>query len=676
VLRGNFSHREFLPGQREAISELLGGRSALLVAPTGSGKSLCYQFPAAFRGATVLVVAPLIALMQDQVERLDRRSGVVGTCINSFVSTRARAAMQRQMADGKYELVYVSPERLDDEGFVEAAQAAEPWLLAVDEAHCIAEWGHDFRPAYLRIRSFAERVGAPPILGTTATATSRTREEIIAQLGLEDARVIVTGLDRPNLFFEVRRVHTEEQKLAHLCEILRGLQERALVYVGTRVEAETVAGFLREELRLPADCYHGGMDKRRRQQVHDDFRTGSTRVVAATMAFGMGIDQPAVRKVVHYTFPDSLEAYYQQAGRAGRDGESAECVLLYWPEDRSLHEHLAAHSTPQVAHLLAVYQVLAPDLRGGGAWVTEEGLSRDTGLGSSMIRVALEELIAAGAFRVRERRANAALLTLGEEPTAKVLGAYAQRADRLRRAHLQRLDHMMAYAERDLCRRGMLLRYFGERAPKPRPDCCDVCARRSPRSAPHLPEAKVRFAVQVGRFHGWTLGLHRQQTPGRPHSGPGGLLYEYKYRGDAEAGRKLAYLMAKLAGAHSELGDADLVVGIPPTQAREGEPPSVGLARQVAQRLALPFARDLLIRVSSRRPQKELRTREEKQRNVAGTFEVSDANSARGRRVLLVDDVFDSGATLNEAGRMLLRAGASEVVLLTAVRTSFGWRRD
>ncbi len=356
ALQRFFGYPDFRPGQEEIIQSVLARRDTLVVMPTGGGKSLCYQVPALLTKGVTLVVSPLIALMKDQVDAL-ARNGVRATTINSTLDF---ATVRQRMTDiryGAYRLVYVAPERFESPSFVELMASVTIDLFAVDEAHCISEWGHDFRPSYTKLREAAAAIGRPPIIALTATATPYVQEDIITQLGLVQPQRFVRGFDRPNLSFVVRASPDKEKDLRDLVGAEMKRNGSVVIYCGTRRNVESVGVMLHAE-KMPVTIYHAGMQDADRRNAQDAFIAGRAKAIIATNAFGMGIDKSDVRHVIHFDMPGSIEAYYQEAGRAGRDGADSICTLLHSARDRRLQEFFIRSSFPDRPQIETVYDTL------------------------------------------------------------------------------------------------------------------------------------------------------------------------------------------------------------------------------------------------------------------------------------------------------------------------------
>jgi ATP-dependent DNA helicase RecQ len=325
--------------------------------PTGGGKSLCYQLPSVAREGTTLVISPLIALMKDQVDALLER-GISATCINSSLSASEQYERVQAMAAGMYDLVYVAPERLRNARFLEAVRAMKLQLLAVDEAHCISEWGHDFRPDYARLGRFRERLGNPQTIALTATATPTVRSDVVQLLGLSEPKTFITGFARPNLRFEVQMANTDAEKDQALLEFLRQNPGAGIIYAATRRRCEDLVERISQESRRRIGLYHAGMTPDDRRRMQDDFMEGRKEIIVATNAFGMGIDKAALRFVVHYNMPGTLEAYYQEAGRAGRDGLPSRCLMLFSYSDLKIQEYFIDSAYPSPDVVAKVYHYL------------------------------------------------------------------------------------------------------------------------------------------------------------------------------------------------------------------------------------------------------------------------------------------------------------------------------
>ncbi|HUU89599.1 MAG TPA: RecQ family ATP-dependent DNA helicase, partial [Phycisphaerae bacterium] len=358
LLGDRFGHAAFREGQEAAVRSVMGGRNLLVVMPTGSGKSLIYQLPALLADGLTLVVSPLIALMKDQVDEMTAR-GVPATFINSSLSLEEQRARIRRCVEGEVRLLYVAPERFQNAAFLEMLRQVKVVRMAVDEAHCISEWGHDFRPDYRRLKAFRERMGNPPVTALTATATPRVQQDIVDSLGLAPAEtdVHVHGFDRPNLVLGVRHAGNQGTKTDLVRDFLRREPGRGIIYVGTRRTAEDVAGAV-ADIEPDAVVYHAGLEPEERTLAQEAFLTGRARLVVATVAFGMGIDKADIRFVLHYHYPGSVEQYYQEIGRAGRDGLTSRCTLIFSPADRGLREFFIDLSYPTREQVRSVYQAL------------------------------------------------------------------------------------------------------------------------------------------------------------------------------------------------------------------------------------------------------------------------------------------------------------------------------
>ncbi|MGI5163829.1 RecQ family ATP-dependent DNA helicase [Spirillospora sp. CA-253888] len=501
VARDVFDWRELRPGQGEAMEHLLRGRDVLVVMPTGSGKSAVYQIPAQLLDGPTIVISPLIALQRDQALSLAARDAGGTAVVNSAQSARDGADSLERIRAGRAEFVFLAPEQLAKPEMVERLAAARPSLIAVDEAHCVSSWGHDFRPDYLRLGQVIDRLGHPPVLALTATASPPVREDIVAALGLRDVRQVIRGFDRPEISLEVRRFAEEQDKRRALVRDAAGRDGLGLVYVATRRDAEEYAAEL-VEAGVRAEPYHAGMKAAERERVHGLFTDDGLDVVVATSAFGMGIDKPNVRYVLHSAPPESPDSYYQEIGRAGRDGEPAEAVLFYRSEDLGLRRFFAAGKPDEemlrrVAERVHEGPIETRELRAE----LDVGPSKLTGLVNLLQSVGAVEVDGGGDLRPAEA-----------DPAEAV--AEAVRLDKSRRkVDDSRIDMMRGYAETTGCRRRYLLEYFGEPYTGTCGDC-DTCTAGTAEPAPA--ETGGPFPIHAEVTHAsWGPGTVMRVEPDR-----------------------------------------------------------------------------------------------------------------------------------------------------------------
>jgi ATP-dependent DNA helicase RecQ len=478
ALQEKFDFKAFHPGQEDVITRIMAGQDTLAILATGAGKSLCYQLPALLLDGTTVVVSPLIALMKDQLDMLRERGVTEVVALNSTLTEDQEAASVARIARGEIKIVFVTPEKLEDEIFVGILKSLVVPLFVVDEAHCISQWGHDFRPAYLGLGHVIAELSNPTVLALTATATPAVRDDILVQLGIPGTKAIVKGFDRPSLRYEVFRAESESAKLRILRDLFKsGLTGTGIIYTATIKNALDVQAYLHEHVDLPCAVYHSKLQKQDRVSVHNLFQGEEIRAVVATNAFGLGIDKANIRFVVHYDLPGSVEAYTQEAGRAGRDGDSSRCILLYRMSDTRVQNYFLTGKYPDIEEVQKVYGTL--ELFGdqpGGVSLTD--LRKISQLPLTKLKVVLALLKKSGYILASTRgkytlppaRDGRRTLDLANYETKK---AYDQ----------SKLAMMLQYAESGSCRRKFILNYFGEDYERGHCGACDNCLRDMKRRA-------------------------------------------------------------------------------------------------------------------------------------------------------------------------------------------------
>jgi ATP-dependent DNA helicase RecQ len=480
ALRRWFGFEDFRPGQAEAVAAALADRDTLVVMPTGSGKSLCYQLPALVREDLTIVVSPLVSLMQDQVDGLRRVAPERVGLVNAQQTAAENAAVLERALAGELRLLYVAPERFASPGFVARMREARLGLFVVDEAHCVSQWGHDFRPDYFRLADAARYLGARAIVALTATATPQVASDVVARLGLRDPLHVTTGFDRPNLSFAVVPCRTTVDKQRRIAAALR--EDGALpaiVYAGTRNGCEQLARLLERELGEDVLVYHAGLDRERRAAVQRRFMDGGARVVVATNAFGMGVDKADVRTVCHETVPQSVEAYYQEAGRAGRDGRPARCLLFAENRDKGLHVFFIQRSEVEDGAFRAVARVLHGDAVESARYdVSLRSLAAGAQCDEDQARAIVGHLARAGMLQPAPSAPDRAVGRVVGAWDRAALIACRTSAGEATRVRWRQYRAIWAFVEQRKCRREALLRHFGDReAPfsEPGVPCCDIC---------------------------------------------------------------------------------------------------------------------------------------------------------------------------------------------------------
>jgi ATP-dependent DNA helicase RecQ len=474
LAKEKLGYRDLRPGQLETIRLILAGHDTLSVMPTGSGKSAIYQIAALFIKGSTVIVSPLIALQKDQVESIRANSLAEAAIVNSNVRAADKREAFEKFEDGELEFLFLAPEQLANEDTMAKLLTNPPSLFVVDEAHCMSEWGHDFRPEYGRLGKFIEQLGSPRVLALTATAAPQVREEIVKRLGMQNPRTVVWGFDRPNISLAVETCPDESTKqrlvVDRVRDFVRAGQKPGIVYTATRAHAGDVAKWLSEEANIKAEAYHAGLKKEEREKVQDWFMSDVVDVIVATNAFGMGVDKPDVRFVVHYDIPEAVDAYYQEIGRAGRDGQPAQALLLYRPEDAGKRKAMASSGKLDEDQVETVLEAVRQS-RGGVdvKELTAELTEGEDGLTGAKVAKALNRLEEVGAVAVD---ADGQVATTSRKvDVAKAVEAAVEEQEAYRRYRVGRVEIIKGYAETHDCRRHYLLNYFGEQSD----DLCNNC---------------------------------------------------------------------------------------------------------------------------------------------------------------------------------------------------------
>jgi ATP-dependent DNA helicase RecQ len=660
ILQRTFKLPKFYDEQWLTIDKILKGEKVLLIEKTGFGKSLCFQFPAIVFNGTTVIFSPLIALMRDQVKKLSA-FGISAKCINSEQTSEENTQIINEAKQGKIKILYIAPERQENSEWIEATRKMNLSMVVVDEAHCISVWGHDFRPAFKRIINLVKLLPKGlPVLATTATATKRVEHDVAQQIG-NNILTIRGNLMRDNFKLFVVKVSSEDEKLIWLGKNLNNLPGSGILYTGTRVDTEIYSKWL-ENLKISSTAYNAGLDPDSRIAIENGLMSNKWKCIISTNALGMGIDKPDIRFIIHTHIPQSPIHYYQEIGRAGRDGHPSYIILFYNPEDRKLPEAFIEGGRPAIKKYERVIEAVKSELLG------ERDLMKRTNLKQNQLRVIKADLIEQGIIRE---------VMIGKSkkfefvPKSQPLNTKA--FEELRNAKLADLENMLAYVETDKSRMNFLCDYLGDNSYHAFNNCDNTG------------EKKITVSVTPE----WTEKLHNFREDYFPElevdskipnivngvaasyygvSNVGAALYHSKYEKGGDFPDFLLKLVLKAYRKKFGQEKFDLILYVPPTSSGDLVK---NFAVKISQVLKLPISHNLL-KVRQTKEQKVFENGYLKTDNVSGAFTFSTPNDIKGKSILLIDDIFDSGATLKEIGRLLTNFGAVKIAPIVIARTVSG----
>lgn len=649
-LQNIFGHPSFYDEQWKTIDALLRGERILLIEKTGYGKSLCYQFPATHFDGITVVFSPLVALMRDQISYLKSKN-IFAECINSEQDERTNTEIMQRAKKGEIKILYIAPERQENQEWVETVRSLKLSMVVIDEAHCISVWGHDFRPAFKRIINLVKLLPKNfPVLATTATATERVANDIIAQVG-SDMKLIRGNLMRENFRLAVIRVDSEESKLSWLAEFLAIQKGTGIVYTGTRINTSIFSSWL-QQLDFNVVNYNAGLEPETRKEIEKGFMENKYQCVVSTNALGMGIDKSDIRFIVHTQIPASLIHYYQEIGRAGRDGKPCRIVLLYQTDDKDLQLAFIRNSRPSVSQYNRVISILRAEPLG------ERDIMRRANLTQTQVRVIRSDLIDQGiVHEVRYGSSTKYEMQFGSKELD--VGVF----DELRRFKMNELERMIAYAEEQKGGMEILCSYLGDAHSKTNDDCI----RRN-----YTPRAEWKSKVTLYQNSNFPeLELESDNlTNGVAASyygftNVGSIIHRCKYESHEDFPPQL--VKKTLQAFHKYFGDEkfDVVMYVPPTESGDLVK---HLADVIAKTLKIPLLHSLK-KARQTQPQKVFQNWVLKRENVKDAFILDKPSEVIGKSILIIDDIDDSGATLKEIGKLLTKHSALKISPLVIAKT-------
>lgn len=659
-LKQAFGFDKFYNEQWETVEKILKGEKVLLIEKTGFGKSLCFQFPATVFKGTTVIFSPLIALMRDQVKKLTLL-GISAKCINSEQSPEENTRIINEAKQGKVKILYIAPERQENNEWIEATQQMHLSMVVVDEAHCISVWGHDFRPAFKRIINLVKLLPEGlPVLATTATATKRVEQDVAQQIG-NNITTIRGNLMRDNFKLFVVKVSSEDEKLIWLGKNLDKLPGSGILYTGTRVDTEIYSKWF-EHLKISSTAYNAGLDADSRIAIENGLMANKWKCIISTNALGMGIDKPDIRFIIHTQIPQSPIHYYQEIGRAGRDGQPSYIILFYNPEDRKLPEAFIEGGRPAIKKYDKVINAVKLELLG------ERDLMKRTNLKQNQIRVIKADLIEQGLIReVMIGKSKKYEFVSNSKPLN------TKTFEELRDVKLKDLENMIEYVETTKSRMNFLCNYLGDNSNQTFTNCDNTGEKKIIVSVTPDWSEKLQnfredyFPVLELESKGSNI-VNGVASSYYGVSNVGAALHRSKY----EQGGDFPDFLLKLAlkAFRKKYGQEkfDLVVYVPPTSSGDLVK---NFAVKVAQVLKFPISHNLQ-KSRQTKEQKVFENRFLKTDNVSGAFTFTTPNDIEGKSVLLIDDIFDSGATVKEIGKILTNFGAIKIAPIVIARTVGG----